>query len=44
MEDTREKYYQKLINHLDTKINLKFRLMPCSNILSRLQNQSVNVV
>ena len=34
MEDTREECYQKLINRLDTKINLKFQLIPCSNSLS----------
>jgi len=31
IEDTREECYQKLINRLDTKINLKFQLIPCSN-------------
>jgi hypothetical protein len=44
MEDTRGKWHQKLINRLDTKINLKFQLIPCSNTFSQLPYQSVNAV
>ena len=34
MEDTRDECYQKLINRLDTKVNLKFQLISCSDTLS----------